>query len=309
MDKQMEINGHTLELSSLDKVLYPDAQYTKADIIDYYRRMAETMLPHMRGRPLTLHRFPDGIGKSGFYQKEARDYFPEWINRVTVDVLEEKGTQEQITCEDAATLVYLANQACLTPHIWLSCVEHLDQPDKLIFDLDPPDDDFAIVRKTAFLLRQVLEEIGLAPFLMTTGSRGLHIVVPLAANDDFDAVRTFAHRVARLASERDPDNVTVAQRKNKRKGRLFVDYLRNAYGQNSVAPYSLRAKPGAPVATPLDWHELRDDDLDSQTYTMANIFRRLGQKEDPWRDFTEKACKLDDARQQVDKLLETEDDS
>lgn len=304
MSDTVEISGQTVELSRLNKVLYPEAGFTKGDVINYYRRIAGTMLPHLTDRPLTMHRFPDGIEADGFYQKEAPDYFPEWIRRVSIHVEEDDGEQEQITCESAATLVYLANQACLTPHIWLSRADRLNHPDKLIFDLDPPDGDFEPVRQTALDLRELLEEVGLVPYAMTTGSRGMHVVVPLDRSTEFDRVRTFARDLAEVLARRNPDQLTVKQRKKKRKGRLFLDYLRNSYGQTSVAPYSLRPLPGAPVATPLDWSEVHDRDLRSQSYTVDNIFRRMGQKEDPWHDFLQHTRTLDESRQKVDELLE-----
>jgi bifunctional non-homologous end joining protein LigD len=170
--REMAVNGRTITIERADKPLYPDAGITKGDLADYYRRMAETMLPHMRDRPITMQRFPDGIDAPGFYQKEAPDYFPDWIRRVSIHVQEEGTVQDQIICDDAATLLYLANQACITPHIWLSRADKLDHPDKLLFDLDPPDDNFDPIRQAAQELRAALEEVGLTSYVMTTGSRG-----------------------------------------------------------------------------------------------------------------------------------------
>jgi bifunctional non-homologous end joining protein LigD len=298
----LEVDDHKINIERLDKVLFPASEITKGDLIDYYNRMAGTMLPHMRGRPLTMQRFPDGVEESGFYQKEAPDYFPDWIRRVSIRVEEEGGEQDQIICENAATLVYLANQACITPHIWLSRADKINFPDKLMFDLDPPDHDFAPVRQAAQDLHVLLADLSLESFVMTTGSRGLHVVVPLKRTLDFDSVRDFAHSAAELLAKRRPDRITIAQRKQKRQGKLFIDYLRNAYGQNSVAPYALRALPGAPVATPLDWSELDNPQLESQSYNLNSIFRRLGQKEDPWKEIMEKACSLDEAREKLEEI-------
>jgi bifunctional non-homologous end joining protein LigD len=153
--REMAVNGRTITIERADKPLYPDADITKGDLADYYRRMAETMLPHMRDRPITMQRFPDGINAPGFYQKEAPDYFPDWIRRVSIHVQEEGTAQDQIICDDAATLLYLANQACITPHIWLSRADKLHHPDKLLFDLDPPDDNFDPIRQAAQELRAV----------------------------------------------------------------------------------------------------------------------------------------------------------
>jgi len=302
MNEALEVDGHTIEISNRDKLLFPESDITKGDVIDYYRRIASIMLPHMKGRPLTMQRFPDGIEGGGFYEKKAPDYFPPWIRRVSIMVEGENEEQEQITCEDEATLTYLANQACLTHHIWLSQADRLHQPDKLIFDLDPPTEAFEPVRQAAYDLRDLLEEVGLRPYLMTTGSRGLHVVVALDRSAGFDAVRSFARDLAQVLADRFPERLTIEQRKAKREGRLFLDYLRNAYGQNSVAPYSLRAKPGAPVATPLDWSELHDQELGSQSYTIQNVFRRMGQKEDPWQEFGRRSQALEDAQQKLSEI-------
>ena len=291
-DKQITVDNRTIHLARLDKVLFPDQGITKGDLIEYYRRIAKVMLPHLAGRPISMQRFPDGIAEGGFYQKEAPSHFPEWIDRVQVWVKQEESQQPQVLCNSAATLVYLANQACITPHVWLSRQDRLDYPDRVIFDLDPANGDFEPVRDAAFALREALRSVGLTPFVMTTGSRGLHVVAPIAPDCSFDKARAFVHDLAEHLVGQAPDRLTVAMAKADRQGRLFLDYLRNAYGQTSVAPYAVRAKPGAPVATPLDWDELHDTSLTSQSYSMNNIFRRLGQKADPWRAIEKQAVSL-----------------
>lgn len=307
--KTVTLDGHAIELSRLSKTMYPDEGLTKRDVVEYYRKISEVMLPHMRDRPLSMQRFPDGIGSGGFYEKEAPAHAPEWFRRVTVEVREQEDAQPQLVCDNAASLVFLANQACLTTHIWLSRADTLDHPDKVMFDLDPSGDDFELVRRTALWLRDIVREVGLVPYVMTTGSRGLHVAAPIDRDDDFDTVRAFARDLAQVLAAREPNRLTVAHRKRRREGRLFIDYLRNAYAQTSVTPYSLRALPGAPVGTPLDWDELHDTDLRSQSYTHANIFRRLGQKQDPWRDFAADARALGPARQVLDELSGAPDDA
>lgn len=304
-DKEMQVDSHTVSVSNLEKVLFPDDEITKGDLIDYYQRVADTMLPYMEKRPLNMQRFPDGIDEGGFYHKEVPDYFPDWIDRVSVAVREEGSTQPQVVCNKTATLVYLANQACITPHVWLSRVDKLDHPDKLIFDLDPPGGDFEPVRAAALSLRDILEEVGLVPYVMTTGSKGLHVVAPLDRSADFDTVRDFTRNLAQVLARRRPDDLTTETRKNKRHGRLFLDYLRNSYAQTAVVPYAVRARPGAPVATPLDWDELSDSSLHSQTYTMHNIFRRLGQKDDPWRGIMRQARSLKEPRHGLDEISDS----
>jgi len=296
-----EVGDRTVEIRNADKVLFPDAGITKGTLADYYAAIADTMLPHLKGRPVTMQRFPEGIGEEGFYQKKAPEHFPEWIRRVSIEVKERDESQPQVVCDDAATLLYLVDQACITPHVWLSRADALHHPDRLIFDLDPPSDDFAPVRFAARQLRDTLDEVGLAPFVMTTGSQGAHVVVPLDGTASFDTVRTFAKDLANVVAARHPERLTTAVRKNKRQGRLFLDYLRNAYAQNSVAPYAVRPLPGALVATPLNWNELGGD-RHSQTYTLNNIRRRMGQKTDPWADIQDEVCALDDARDRLENL-------
>jgi bifunctional non-homologous end joining protein LigD len=299
--QSFDVGDRTVEIGNPDKVLFPDTGVTKADLADYYARIAPTMLPHLTDRPVTMQRFPDGISDDGFYQKKAPEHFPAWVRRVSIEVEERDESQPQVVCDDAATLLYLVDQACITPHVWLSRADTLHHPDRLIFDLDPPSDDFASVRFAARRLRETLDAVGLVPFIMTTGSQGAHVVVPLDGAASFDTVRAFAHDLADVVGARHPDRLTTAVRTNKRRGRLFLDYLRNAYAQNSVAPYAVRPLPGAPIATPLDWDEL-DGALHSQSYSLRNIFRRMGQKDDPWGRIQEAARSLDDPRARLDDL-------
>jgi bifunctional non-homologous end joining protein LigD len=227
-----------------------------------------------------MQRFPDGIGEQGFFHKDAPDYFPDWIARAKLR--KENGSVNHILANDAATLVYLANQGCITPHVGLSRADRVDHPDRLIFDLDPSNDDFAMVRTAAKAIRELCEDLELTTFVQTTGSRGLHVVVPLDGSADFAMARDFARRLSEYLAARQSDALTVEQRKDSRKDRVFLDYLRNAYGQTAVAPYAVRAREGAPVATPLDWPEAMAKDLRPDGYTIGNIFRRLAQKDDPW---------------------------
>lgn len=299
----MRIGGHEIEISRPDKVFFPDEGITKGQVVDYYARVAEVMVPLIRYYPVSMLRYPDGLAGEGFYHKDTPDYFPDWIRRVTVPK-REGGSLEAPVVDSAAALVYLANQACLTPHLWLSRADDLERPDRVIFDLDPPEDGegFAVVREAALDLRALLEEVGLSPWVMTTGSKGLHVVTPLRREQDFDEVRAFAHDLAELLAARRPDVYTTEQRKNKRAGRLFLDVLRNAYGATAVAPYALRARPGAPVATPLDWSEVNAR-LEPRRWTLRNLFRRLGRKPDPWREMMRSARSLAGPRRKLDRMM------
>jgi bifunctional non-homologous end joining protein LigD len=279
-DKKIIVGGHSILVSHADKIFFPEDGYTKRDMIEYYRRIAPFMLPYMNGRPVTMLRMADGIHGESFYQKETPGYFPQWIRRV--EMPKEDGVTNYLLCDSAATLVYLASQACVTPHLWLSRFDSPRNPDMLVFDLDPSIQDFEAVRKAAFSLRDLLTELGLFVYVKTTGSRGVHVVSPLDGNADFDRVRAFAVEVARYLVEKDPANLTIEQRKEKRKGRVFIDTLRNGYAQTAVAPYALRALPGAPVAAPVTWEELKDARLQPQSYNMKNISHRLEGMGDPW---------------------------
>jgi len=275
------IDGHQITISNPDKVMFPADGITKGDLVEYYQRVAERMLPHVRGRPLHMNRFPDGIGRIAIQQKRIPDSFPQWIKRATVD-LHRGGTITHAVIDNAATLVYLANYNMITAHVWLSRMEAPEQPDQLIFDLDPSDEDFRLVRRTAISLRTLLEELRLVAYVKTTGSRGLHVVVPISIAPSFEEVHVFADVIAQRLAAGDPDHLTTEFIKQKREGRLFIDVNRNAYGQTVVAPYSVRARPAAPIAVPIAWADVDSDALRPDGVTMRNVWDWLKGRDDPW---------------------------
>ena len=284
-----------------DKVLFPKSGITKGDLVHYYENIADYILPYLEDRPLTMLRFPNGITKEGFFQKNASGYFPEWINKAKVK--KKGGWVNYVICNNKETLVYLANQGTITFHVTLSKLDKLDYPDKLIFDLDPSAHNFKSVRKGAHVLRNLLvEELGLSVYIMLTGSEGLHLVVPLMRIENFDEVRGFAKKVVTYMAERYPKDFTIAIRKDKRKGRLFLDYLRNSYAQTAVCPYSVRALQQAPVAMPIAWEEL-DKLTHSQAFNIHTVGHRLTQYVDPWKDFTKNAKILSDAKKRMELLI------
>jgi bifunctional non-homologous end joining protein LigD len=300
---QMRFGRHLVNITHPEKILFPKDGITKAKFIGYYATIAEIMLPYLKNRPLTMLRYPDGIDKEGFYHKDTPDYFPSWIKRVAISKRTEQGTDHYVVCNNTATLVYIANQNCITPHLWLSRIDKLDYPDKLIFDLDPgKNTTFAFIKKTAWQLKEVLESVGISPFVMTTGSRGLHVTVPLNRRANFTTVRTFAKNIAQIIVQNDPQHLTLESRKEKRGGRLLIDIMRNSFSATSVAPYAIRAKNGAPVATPLLWEELHQPGLRSTSYTIDNIFKRLAAKKDPWHEFTQHAYSLTKAQKLLKSL-------
>lgn len=291
--------GRSVEISRADKVLYPDDGITKGDLASYYQRVATTMIRYTRERPLAAERFPDGIAGERIFQKNVPDHFPDWIRSVEIPK-KDGGVTMHPVCDDAATLVYLADQACITPHVWLSRVDEAEHPDRLIFDLDPSGNDLDALRATATHVRDLLDELGLAAFVMTTGSRGYHVLAPLRRDNTFDEVRDFAHSAAAELVRRHPDTLTVEQRKADRAGRIFLDYLRNAYAQTAVAPYAVRARPRAPVATPLTWDELHT--VEPWRFTVSDIPERLEQHGDPWSGLGTHARSLQRPRHELDEL-------
>ena len=299
---KLKFGRYTVETSNEEKLFFPDEKITKGDLINYYQEIADKMVPYLKERPLVMKRYPDGIKGESFFQKEIGDYFPDWIERVKVK--KKGGTVTHVQCDNAATLVYLANQACIELHPWLSRSDKLHYPDQLIIDLDPSGDDFSQAVFGARVLKELFDELDLKAFLKTTGSRGLHVLVPLDRRANFDKVREFAQDTAKLLAQRHSDKLTIEARKAKRRGRLLIDTARNAYAQTAVAPYAVRAKPGAPVATPLDWDELGNKKLNSQSYNIRNIFRRLGRKTDPWKDLPRLGRSLKEARRRLDAILE-----
>jgi bifunctional non-homologous end joining protein LigD len=256
------------------------------------------MIPHVRDRPVTMQAYPDGVDGPGYFAKDAPRHFPPWIARVTLP--KRGGTVTHVLANDTATLVYLAGQNCITPHTWLSRADWLQHPDRLIFDLDPPHERFSEVRAAARALGEMLRDLGLEPFAMTTGSRGLHVVTPLRRQVDFDYARAFARGLGRRLAEHHPRTLTVEQRKNRRDGRIFIDVARNAYAQHAAPPYAVRPKANAPVATPLRWEELDDRRLAPQRWTIQNVADRLQAEGDPWRTIARFARALGPAIKRLD---------
>jgi bifunctional non-homologous end joining protein LigD len=301
--EKLKVGRLTVELSNTGKVLFPGDDVTKGDLVAHYQRVAGLMLPFLRDRPISMTRYPDGIAGGGIVQKNVPRYFPDWITRARVR--KEGGSLQQVICDKPATLVYLANQACIEVHAFLSRLDRIGNPDQLIFDLDPPAADrFGDVRTVALRLRDLLEdELGLATFVKTTGGKGLHVHVPLNATADFDTAREFAHGVAALLADRNPALATVEQRKEKRGTLLYLDIMRNAYAQLAVAPYSVRARPGAPVATPLAWDELNDT-LRPGQFTLRTMPDRVSALSGggPWAGMGRRASGLVRAQERLRRL-------
>jgi len=292
----------TIEISHASKIMFPKSRITKGQLAMYYEEISEYMLPYLADRPLTMHRFPKGIHHDGFYQKNAPDYFPEWIK--TVNIRKEGGWINHVLCNTKESLLYLVNQGVVTFHITLSKVDKLNYPDKLIFDLDPSGNDFKSVVNGAKKIRVLLEDLELSPYVKLTGSQGLHLVIPLVRGENFDEVRSFAKKVADYVIKKHPGEFTTALRKDKRKGKLFIDYLRNSYSQTAVCPFSVRALEGAPVAVPIGWDELENGLPNSRVFDIKSVIKRLKDKADPWATFNKEAKSICYGQKKLTTLME-----
>ena len=284
-DTTVRAGRRRVRISNAHKLLFPADGITKADLAGYYARIAPAMVPHVRDRPLNLWRWNKGIDDGVVVQQAIPGGAPDWVRRVEVP-RRRGGSVCHAVGGEAALLVWLAQLNCITPHAWTSRADDPGRPDRLVFDLDPPDDDaaahFPAIRAGARELGALLRELGLVPFAMTSGSRGLHVVAPLRRRAHADEVRATAGTIAELLAERMPDELTTAWRKEKRGGRVLVDVARNTYAQTTVAPYAVRALPGAPVATPLAWEELDDPELQPRRWTLAGAAARVEERGDPW---------------------------
>ena len=290
-----------IEISKPDKELFPEsdrgAAVTKLDLARYYESVADVMLPHLRGRPVNMQRFPDGIEKTSFYEKKVPAHFPDFVR--TTEVATSEGRQRQVVVDGVRSLVYLAQQACVTPHTWLCREDALDRPDLLVVDLDPSVPGLDRVRRATRLVGGLLDDLGLTSVLKTTGSRGYHVVVSLRRTESFDDVRAFARDAARVLVDREPDLLTLEARKVNRGDRVLIDIQRNGYGQTAVPPYAVRARPGAPVATPITWDELGRVEPDQ--HTIRSIGGRLARGGDRWADLP-RGQSLGRARKELRRL-------
>ncbi|MCB1669635.1 MAG: non-homologous end-joining DNA ligase [Pseudomonadales bacterium] len=273
------------EVTHPDKILFPYNRYTKREVVEYYWKIAAYMLPFLNRRPLTLKIYPDGIDREGFIQKHVPDHYPDSIPRLQVPSRESGELIRMVAVKNPLGLAWLANQNVLEFHAPLSLARDLEQPDQMIFDLDPSDNDFEKVRELAFALQSLLAERELPAFIKTTGSRGVHIHVPLRHGTDFHQLKEASRGLAESLVGRCPELATLEQRKSARGDRVYIDYLRNEYAMTAIAPYSLRALEGAPVATPIDWEELGSHNTRPRRWHLKNILRRLGARDDPWQDF------------------------
>jgi bifunctional non-homologous end joining protein LigD len=278
-------------ISHPDKVLFPDDGITKGEVAAYYAAIATHMLPHLRGRPVTMERFPNGIAAGGFLQKDVSKGFPEWVERV--EAPKRGGVVHYPLIDDARSLEWLANQNCITPHVWASRTPKLYQPDVCVFDLDPSEaEDLDTLHAATLLVRDVLAELDLPSWVKTSGSKGFHIVVPLDSTLGFDEVAAFAVGVGKVLVARDPRHLTLEFSKADRGGRIYVDVGRNGYSATFAAVYALRPKAGAPVSAPCTWEEVERGEVAPQTFTLRKMPARVEAVGDLWAEMPKRRRSL-----------------
>jgi bifunctional non-homologous end joining protein LigD len=265
-----------------EKILFPDDGITKGELASYYEAVAAVMVPHIRARPITMERYHRGIGAPGFIQKDVSRGFPSWLKRV--EVPKKDGTVHHPIVTDTRSLLWLANQNCITPHVWTSRAPNLYRPDICVFDLDPSEDEPDVLRAAVLQLRDLLAELALPSWVKTSGSKGFHIVVPLDGRLETGQVAGFAHAVGALLVKRDPKTFTQEFHKVDRGGRILVDTGRNGYSATFAAAYAVRGKPGAPVSAPCTWEEVESGGVGPRSFGVRTMAARLRAIGDVWAD-------------------------
>jgi bifunctional non-homologous end joining protein LigD len=284
-----------------DKILFPDDGITKGELASYYEMIAPLMVPHMQARPVTMERYPAGIGKKGFFHKDVSKGFPAWLERV--EVPKKDGTVNYPIVRDVRSLLWIANQNCITPHVWTSRVPELYYPDLCVFDLDPArDDEPEILRTTALGLRDLLHELGLPSWIKTSGSKGFHIVLSLDGKTNTGEVAGFAHRVGSLMVSLDPRHLTQEFSKADRGGRILVDTGRNGYSATFAAAYAVRPKAGAPISAPCTWEEVESGRVGPRTFTLRTMTDRAAEIGDVWSDMRKRKRSLRTPIERLRKL-------
>lgn len=284
------LNRHSLQLTNLDKILWPESGYTKKDLIEYYRMVSQFILPHLKNRLQVLHRFPNGIHKNSFYQKDFKAKST-WLKTMSVLSESEAKKINYLICQNEAHLIYMANLGCIEIHPWLSRVTAIENPDFCVLDLDPEKIEFEAVIEVANAIHHLLEELEVLHFCKTSGATGLHFYLPLKQRYSFEQSRQFAEVLCATIHQQLPKITSLDRVKKKRQGKVYLDYLQNRFGQTLAAAYSLRPLPHAPVSTPLHWRELKNG-LNPAQFTIENIHARLAKEGDIWRTILKKGINL-----------------
>lgn len=287
-----------------DKILFPQAGISKGELAAYYEAVAPALLPHLAGRPITLERYPGGIEGKGFIQKDVSRGFPAWLERVAVP-RKGGGFVHYALARDTRALLWLANQNCITPHVWMSRAPELESPDWCVIDLDPPDEDPRALRRAALATRDLLAELGLSCWIKTSGSKGFHIVIPLDGHACFEDTWRFAHGVGAVLVQRDPEHLTQEFIKAERGGRILVDTGRNGAGATLAAAYAVRARPRAPVSAPCTWQEV-EAGVEPQSFLLRDLRARLDRVGDLWAELPAAGQSLREPLERLERLLSPE---
>ncbi|MFP4679333.1 MAG: DNA ligase D [Chitinispirillaceae bacterium] len=300
-EQKLNIDSKPVSVTNADKVYWPDENITKGEMINYYRTVAEWILPHLRDRPQSLHRFPDGIKGKHFFHKDM-ETVPEWVETVTVESGEGKDNIRYLVCQDEASLIYIANLGAIEINPWVSRISSLDYPDVMVIDLDPLECPFFYVVEAAKAVHTVLNQIDIPHYVKTSGATGLHVFTPLQARYTYDQSRQFAMLVCMLVNKELPSITSLERLPSKRKGKVYLDYLQNTKGKTMASAYSLRPRPGAPVSAPLHWDEVNKN-LDPFNYNMQTMTKRLEELGDLWRPVLGKGIDMSAALERLKKLF------
>ena len=278
------INDHDLQVTSLDKLYWPDDGLTKGDALSYYRAVANAMLPYLRHRPVTLRAYPNGIRGPQFWRREQPEGAPGWLSSVTYQPETREEKIEVPIIEDEAALIWYANHSAIEVHQWLSLKDDLEHPDWAVFDLDPGETvEFEQVLQAAIHVRDDLESDSLQAFAKTSGGTGMHVFVPLTPEIPFDDVREWVHGVAQRLAQRHPDEIAAASGGTHRGSLVTIDHAQNSVARNTAAPYTLRARPGAPISTPVTWQEVESGRIRPNQFTLRTVPERLKRERDAWK--------------------------
>jgi bifunctional non-homologous end joining protein LigD len=292
---EVKIGKHVVNISNRQKIYWPDEGFTKGDVIDYYDKIADLILPHLKGRPLSLKRNPNGIRDSGFYHKDAGENAPGYVDVFKVKSESNNKIIDYIVCNNKATLLYVANLGCIEINPWNSTTKKPGHPTWMVIDIDPSDKNtFTEVVDTALAVKMVLDKAGIKSYCKTSGSSGLHVYTPLKNKYDYDTVRDFAQIIASLVQEQLPETTTLERSLSKRGPKIYIDWLQNSKGQTLASVYSLRPVPGASVSAPLDWKEVNHQ-LHPKQFTIQNIFQRIKKKGDIFLPVLNEANSIDKA--------------
>jgi bifunctional non-homologous end joining protein LigD len=281
-ERMLKLNGKQVKLTNQNKLYWEEEGISKGELVDYYMDMADYILPYLKDRPMSLHRFPNGIKDPGFYQKDVdKETAPEWLKTVSLHAASASRDVDYLLCNNAATLAYMVNLGCIEQNPWLSRVNKLDNPDYIVLDLDPEAIAFKYVVETALTIKETLDDMNITAFCKTSGASGIHIYIPTGAKYNYDTCRLFAEYVARQVQAKLPRTTSVIRAKSQRNKKVYIDFLQNSRGQTVAAPYSVRPKPGATVSAPLRWDELTDD-LAISDFTLYNMRERVAELGDLW---------------------------